>query len=169
MKNTSGAVASHFNMFSMYIALTKGQQRSFKDFLSGRNKTSIISDKFLSDQQSCFRLFHCFYEAGDDNICKAIERSEVFNNKEIDLNSNMLQPYDVECVALFLASSCCKSWMELDLCKCFIQDHGLKILHHRLCHCSGTSITIDNLWLDNNGLTVQSLSLISEIIIKCKV
>ena len=37
----------HFNMFSIYISLTKGQQPSFKQFLSGGNKTIAISPGFL--------------------------------------------------------------------------------------------------------------------------
>jgi len=63
----------HFNMFSIYIALTKGQRPSFKHFLSGGNKTIIISNKFLNNQLLCFHLYRCFYEAGDVDICKIIE------------------------------------------------------------------------------------------------
>ena len=157
---------SHFNMFSIYIALTMGQRPSFKHFLSGRNKMTAISDEFLNDQLLCLRLYHCFHEAGDDDICKAIQQSKVFNNAEIDLNSIVLEPYDVQCVTVFLTSSH-KKWAELDLCKCFIQDRGLRILYHGLC-CHG-DVTINKLWLDNNGLTKQSFSLISEITVKCKV
>ena len=159
---------SHFNMFSIYIALTKGQRPSFKHFLSGRNKMTAISDEFLNDQLLCLRLYHCFYEAGDDDICNAIQQSKVFNNKEIDLNSTVLKPYDVECITVFLTSSSHKKWGELDLMKCFIQDHGLRILYHGLCR-HGEDVTINKLWLDNNGLTMQSFSLISEIVVKCKV
>ena len=39
----------HFNMFSIYILLTKGQQPSFKHFLCGGNKVIAISDKFLNN------------------------------------------------------------------------------------------------------------------------
>ena len=40
----------HFNMFSMYISLKKGQRSSFKQFLSGGNEAITIADKFLKDQ-----------------------------------------------------------------------------------------------------------------------
>ena len=55
----------HFNMFSMYISLTKGQQLSFKAFLSGGNKEIAIADEFLEDQLKCFRLYQYFNEAKD--------------------------------------------------------------------------------------------------------
>ena len=57
--------------------------------------------------------------------------------------------------------------MGLDLSLCYIQDHSLRILHHGLLQCS--DVTIDNLWLYNNGLTAQSSPLISDIAMKCKV
>ena len=63
----------HFNMFSIYISLTKGQRPSLKQFLSGGNKVIAISDKFLYNQFQCFRLYRCFHEANDTNICKNIE------------------------------------------------------------------------------------------------
>ena len=48
-----------------------------------------------------------------------------------------------------------------------MQDHGLLILHHGLCHCS--DIIINEFWLSYNNLTTQSASLISELTVKCKV
>ena len=94
----------HFNMFSIYVSLTKGQRPSFKHFLCGGNKAIAISDKFLNNQLQCLRLYRCFHEAGDDDICKTIERSVTFSDKEIHL-SNSLTASDVECVTVFLTSS----------------------------------------------------------------
>ena len=74
---------------------------------------------------------------------------------------------DVECVTVFLTSSFNKEWVELNLFDCYIQDHGLHILHRGLLHCR--NITIDQLGLSFNGLTTQSSSLISDITVKCKV
>ena len=65
--------AIHFNMFSIYVSLTKGQRPSFKHFLSGGNKSITISDEFLDDQLRCVRLYRCFHEAGDVDTCKTIE------------------------------------------------------------------------------------------------
>ena len=159
--------AIHFNMFSIYIALTKGQQPSFKHFLCGGNKSIIISDKFLNDKLRSFRLYRYFHEAGDVDICKTIERSVKFSDKVINLRGYRLTASDVECVTVFLTSSLLKEWVKLDLDHCYIQDHGLHILHRGLLHCS--NINIDWLGLGDNGLTTQSSSLISDITIKCKV
>ena len=159
--------AIHFNMFSIYVSLTKGQRPSFKHFLCGGNKSIIISDKFLNDQLRSIRLYRCFYEAGDVNVCKTIEQSVKFSDKKIDLNHTRLTASDVECVTVFLTSSFHKEWVGLSLYGCYIQDHGLHILHRGLLHCS--NITIDQLGLSVDSLTTQSSSLISDITIKCKV
>ena len=157
----------HLNMFSMYVTLTKGQRSSFKHYLCSGNKAITISDKFLNNQLQCLRLYRCFHEAGNVDICNTIEQSETFSNKEININGNTLTASDVECVTLFLTSSFHKEWMTLDLIYCYIQDHGLHILHRGLLHCR--NITIDRLLLSYNGLTTQSLSLISDITVKCKI
>ena len=57
--------------------------------------------------------------------------------------------------------------MWLNLSHCYIQDHGLHILHRGLLHCR--KITIDKLQLNYNGLTTQSSSLISDIVVTCEV
>ena len=157
----------HFNMFSIYVSLTKGQRPSFKHFLCGGNKAIAISDKFLNDQLQCLRLYYCFHEAGDVDICKTIERSVTFSDKKIYLDGTRLTASDVECVTVFLTSSSHKEWVGLDLWSCYIQDHGLHILHRGLLHCR--NITIDQLVLEYNGLTTQSSSLISDITVKYKV
>ena len=157
----------HFNMFSIYVSLTKGQRPSFKHFLCGGNKTIAISDEFLNNQLQCLRLYRCFHEAGDVDICKTIERSVTFSDKEIDLMNTSLTASDVECVTVFLTSSFHKEWVELNLSNCYIQDHGLHILHRGLLHCR--KITIDELQLGYNGLTTQSSSLISDIVVTCEV
>ena len=157
----------HSNMFSIYMSLTRGQRSSFKHFLCGGNKLITISDKFLDNQLQCLHLYRCFQEASDVDICKTIERSVTFSDKKINLSGTELTASDVECVTLFLTSSFYKEWVELKLRSCYIQDHGLHILHRGLLHCR--NITIDQLLLKYNGLTTQSSSLISDITVKCKV
>ena len=157
----------HFNMFSIYVTLTKGQRPSFKHFLCNGNKMIPISDKFLSNQLQCFRLYHCFHEAGDVDICKTIEQSIMFRSKVIDLRDVRLTAGDMECVTVFFTSCSCKEWKILNLSHCYIQDHGLHILHRGLLHCR--DININKLWLSYNGLTTQLSSLISDVIVHCKV
>lgn len=159
----------HSNMFTMYIALTKGQRRSFKLFLSVGDDTITISEKHLDDQLKCLRLYRCFYEAEDHRACKAIENARIFKQKIIDLTDRRLTPSDVECVGLFLKSSCHKEWTKVDLRSCYIQERGLRVLHHWLCTCN-SNITIAKLRLSKSGFTsMSSSSFICEITTACRV
>ena len=157
----------HFNIFSIYTSLTEGQRPAFRKFLSDGNETIIISHKFLKNQLQCLRLYRCFNEANDHTMCDTIEQAEIFSDKIIDLRFTTLSASDMECISLFLTSSFNKEWECLNLSGCHIQDKGLNILYHGLCHSS--DVTIDMLWLHYNGLTVQSSSMISEFTVKCKV
>ena len=157
----------HSNMISIYISLTKGQRSAFKQFLSGGNESIAISDEFLTNQLKCLILYRCFKEAGDHTLCNTIERANIFHDRVIRLWGTTLTGSDMECISLFLTSSFNKEWEGLKLINCHIQDKGLNILYRGLRHCS--DVTINELWLHNNGLTTQSSSLISELTVKCKV
>ena len=158
---------SHLNMFTICISLTKGQRSSFKTFLSGGNEAIAIADKFLIDRLKCFRLYKCFNVAKDYKMCQTIERAEIFKSKEIHLLGTTLTASNMECISLFLTSSFNKEWKVLYLHNCHIQDKELNILYRGLRHSN--DVTIDELWLQDNGLTSQSSSLISELTVKCKV
>ena len=157
----------HFNMFSIYISLTKGQRSSFKRFLSGGNEAIAIADKFLKDQLKCLRLYRCFNEAGDHTLCNTIERANIFHHRVISLMGTTLTGSDMECISLFLTSSFNKEWEGLSLFNCHMQDKGLHTLYRGLRHCS--NITIKELGLSSNGLTTQSSSLISQLVVQYKV
>ena len=48
---------SHFNVFSIYLSLTRGQRLPFKQFLSGGNGAVVISHDFLKDQLKSLHLY----------------------------------------------------------------------------------------------------------------
>ena len=172
----------HSNMFAIYISLTKGQQPSFKQFikpslaqrLKGFLTGEQLENRFLEDQVKCFRLFRCFLEAGDKEMCRSIENAKSVNGKLVQINDPFsssknyirLSPSDVECVTVFLTCSSHKEWKKLNLWQCYIQDHGVHILHRGLTSCD---VTITALDLDSNGLTESSSSAISDITISCRV
>ena len=166
----------HSNMFTIYISLTKGQHPSFKQFIKpslvqrvkGFLTGEQVENRFLKDRVKCFRLFRCFFEASDSEMCRCIENAKTlhFRSKKINLSLNTLSPSDVECVTVFLTCSSCKDWKELELWNCYIQDYGLHILHRGLKSCN---VTITTLGLLNNGLTESSSSAISDITIRCRV
>ena len=157
----------HFNMFSIYISLTKGQRSAFKQFLSGGNEAITIADEFLKDQLKCMQLYRSFNKTGDHTLSNTIERANIFHDRIIRLQYTTLTGSDMECISLFLTSSFNKEWKQLNLSYCHIQDKGLNILYRGLCHCS--NVTINKLVLWNNSLTTQSSSLISKLTVKCKV
>ena len=152
------------NMFMLYVALTKGQQRPFKDFLCDKNRKICIADKFLTDQLKSLHLFRCFSEANDKSMCSTIEKA--FSNKQIQLGGKVLSPNDVQSVAVLLTHSSIKQWDKLDLFLSHIQHHGIRILHHAL---KDGNVTIREIILTKNSLDSSSDILIKDIIISCKV
>ena len=157
----------YFNMFSIYISLTKGQQPSFKRFLSAGNRAIAIDDIFLKNQLRSLRLYKCFNEAEDWILCSTIEQADIFDSKVISLSGTALIASDMECISSFLTSSSNKEWEGLNLYNCYIQDKGLNTLYRGLCH--SRDVAIDTLELQSNGLTRQSSFLISELTVKCKI
>ena len=154
----------HYNMFNYYVTLTKGQRPLFKQFLRRGNDQIAIDDKFLENKLQCLRLYRIFYEAGDNQICKIIERK--FADKVIILSGTTLSPNNLEDVKTLLTCSSCRNWKVIDLGNCYIQDYGVSILH-RYLHLS--DITIDELWLYKNDLSSSSDNSLSDIVISCKV
>ena len=170
----------HFNTFAIYIALTKGNRPSFKQFI----KPSLVQrflgfitgeqaiNRFVDDPVKCFYLFQCFFEAGNTEICRSIESARIFNEGKIIINNPKRTPWislsscDVERLTFFLTHSSHREWKKLSLFHCFIHDHGLDILHQVLTRCD---VTISELSLCLNGLTKSSSSTISDITISCKI
>ena len=68
-------------------------------------------------------------------------------------------------MTVFLTCSSHKVWKKLRVPSCYIQDHGIQILHRGLTSCD---VTITSLVLCYNGLTESSSSAISDITISCR-
>ena len=168
----------YFNMFDIYVALTNGQRPSFKrflqpslmekfmKFLTGREDSVGISQQLLSDKIKCLRMYSCFQEAGDLEMCKSLEQGTMLDKQQIDLRFTWLSPSDLECLTTFLTCSSHKEWKMLDLSFCHIQDHGLQILQRGL---RSSNVIITELVLKYNNLTAVSSSAISDLAISCRV
>jgi len=157
----------YFNMFSMYIGLTKGHRNSFKQFLADGDTHTRIADKFLTEQKRCLYLYKCFFEAGNNEMCQHISEAKVFSSRSVNLRGIPLLSSDVSCLGLFLANSHIKWWKRLELLSCNIRDVGCRILHHALVG-NNISVTIENLHLSANSLTSVSAHYISDIVVSCK-
>ena len=152
-------------MFTMYIVLSKGQQPSFKTFLSGGDKGTAIHSKFLDDKLKCVHLYRCFSEvSGDDHISRTIETK--FSERIIDFSHTTLSANDIENIAVFLTHCSIKQWKKLCLMSCHIQDAGLRILHQAL---KSSFINIEELRLTNNDLSFYSDYYLGDIAITCGV
>ena len=156
---------SHWNMFSLYVGLTEGQHSSFKKFLSEDGCEVGVAKKFLTDQAVCLYLYQCFYEAGDEEMCRNIADAEVFSNRIIKLRGPLL-PTDVTALSLFLSSSYIKRWKILELLSCNIRDVGCRIFRHAIV--SQNIPVIETINLSSNLLTSASARYISYIAIACK-
>lgn len=155
---------NYFNTFAMYVALTKGQQTSFKEFLSDGDETVNISQRFLNDGDLCLYLYRCFHEAGDQEMCTSIANAKIFENKVIRSFGNSYR--HIECLILFLTTSPHRVWVVLNLNYVHFQDYAFFMLHRGL---KDRNVTITELWLVCCGLTSSHSMLISDIVISCKV
>ena len=153
---------NYLNAFAFYVALTKGQQPSFKKFLTDGNETNI-SDKFLNNIDSCLHLYHCFYEANDKKMCERVAKAKIFDKRTIYMSPGSSLTH-LECLTLFLTTSTYRTWDSLVFG--YIQDYGVHIIHRGLKY---SDITITELWLSDNGLTSSSAMLVSHIAIHCRV
>ena len=157
----------HYNMFSMYVGLTKGQRSSFRKFLAGSDSQHGIAEKFLKEQTKCLYLYKHFYEAGDKEMCKHICKATTFSERIINLRGVILLPHDVNCLGFFLAKSPIKQWKRLELINCNIRDIGCQIFHRSVVEQT-TAVTIDYINFSSNTLTSASAQYISEIAVSCK-
>ena len=153
---------SHSNMFTIYITLTKGQQPSFRKFLSGGDDSIAIHSKFLNDKLKCIHLYLCFNEAsGDNRVCRTIERE--FSDGIIDFYNITLSTNDIENIATFLTCCSIKQWKELNF---HIRDAGLHIIHRII---TPSYINIKELRLYSNDLSSSSDGYLTDIVITCGV
>ena len=173
------------NTFSMYVGMTGGQEPAFQQYLSGYGKLIAyiygMFGKYTKYLYSygittypfnvrCYlRLFKCFYEAGDKELCREITEAIFCFFCGRVLVSEILLPSDVDCLGLFLCSR--KKWRGLYLHQC-IDDVGIQILHQLLTKRTKSTcihtIYIDSSLMKDRKLTQRSSCLITEIARSCK-
>ena len=140
----------HFHMFTMYVGMTKGKQKAFKEYLKcgtpittslcfselASKKRCIdsgdisINTEILNNLQACLRLFKCFHEAGDKNMCAKLIKAGCFSNEVGEVmykGSIMISPIDAECLGLVLTSK--QEWRALWL---HLSDASAETLHYIL-------------------------------------
>ena len=94
-------------------------------------------------------------------MCEVLSKS--FGDGVIDIINHSLLPHQVVSLGFFLSRSH-RKWKELNLCMCYIGDHGMSILHQYLCRDTTNKQEIANINLSCNDLTKASSHLIADII-----
>ena len=88
-----------------------------------------ISTEILKNKNMCLRLFKCFHEAGDKDMCSKFIKAGCFSDiyGEDSVRIDSLSPCDAECLGLVLTSK--QEWKRLNVS---LSDTAIEILHHSL-------------------------------------
>ena len=88
-----------------------------------------ISTEILKNENMCLRLFKCFHEAGDKDLCSKFIKAGCFCGglDEDIVFIRSLSPCETECLGLVLTSK--QEWKTLDVT---LSDAAIEILHHSL-------------------------------------
>ena len=123
--------SSYFNIWLMYVGITGGEQREFKQFLSGSriklfaSNPSKISNKILNDKIKCLHLLRCASEAKESKFLLSVQN--IFEGKVIDLSSKSLSGTDIKTLAVLLLDLPGGPWT-LNLSRCNIDNKCCKFL-----------------------------------------
>ena len=134
--------SSYFNVWIMYVGITGGEQRKFKQFLSGSRRYKIfppfsskLSNKIRNNKIKCLHLLRCAAEAQESNFLEPIKKT--FEEKIINLSNNTLSKTDVKMLAVLLLNLPGGPW-NLNLSRCNINNRCCKVLFET---CSSQTVT----------------------------
>ena len=123
-----------------------------------------ISTGILKNKNVCLRLFKCFHEAGDKDLCSQFIKAGCFSGSlgvgSVKIESS-LSPCDAECLGLVLTSK--QEWKFLYV---ILSDAAIETLHHSL---TTNTPTIHSIGLSGVSSSNKSTSyFISNIALMCK-
>ena len=122
-----------------------------------------INTEILKNENMCLRLFKCFHEAGDKDLCSKLIKAGCFcdSKGEDSIDIDSLSPCDAECLGLVLTSK--QEWERLSI---ILSDTAIEILHHSL---TTNTPTIHNIGLYGGYSINKSTSyFIVNIALMCK-
>ena len=122
-----------------------------------------ISSEIIKNKNMCLRLFKCFHEAGDKDLCSKFIKAGCFCGSwgEDSVVVDSLSPCDAECLGLVLTSK--QEWKLLYL---VLSDTAIEILYHSL---TTNTPTINSVQLDGGSSINKSTSFfIVNIALMCK-
>ena len=165
----------YFNVWIMYVALTKDQPFAFKHFLSGNRlristKFSIwwsgnaninIAKKMKEDKIKCLHLFQCFTEAGNDDMCQYV--GNLLQDGRIDLSGQALSAIEMYTLSSFLARCVQRHWSLLDLSNCYLDDENFERFCKSYASLTKSTVYINTVNLSSNVFTKASASQIANL------
>jgi len=157
------------NMWVMYVGLTGGNSPALKHFLAGKRYTWMsklvgmnkITWNEYDDKVKYLYLFHCFLEAGNDQMCQKVAAGNLLEDKTIDLSYTTLLRNNMHTLGFFIVRSATKQWHKLILSKCSIRDTGCEVLSAMI---SNDRVNFRVLDLSCNQLTPSSLQAIRNLV-----
>ena len=123
--------SSYFNIWIMYVGITRGEQTEFRYFLSGNRfklfapNPSKISQKILNDKIKCLHLLRCAAEAKESKFLASVQN--LFDENVIDLSNKTLSESDMKTLAVLLLDLPGGPWM-VNLSRCNITNKHCKVL-----------------------------------------
>ena len=123
--------SKYFNIWIMYVGITEGEQKQFKQFLSGSSfkvfapNPSKISSKILKNKIKCLHLLRCAAEARESKLSLCIQNT--FEEKVIDFSNKTLSQTDIKTIAVLLLDLPGGPWT-LSLLNCNIDNKHCKVL-----------------------------------------
>ena len=160
--------SSYFNVWIMYVGITRGEQREFKHFLSGSRfkflspNPSKISDKILNDKIKCLHLLRCAAEAKESKIFISVQ--SIYAEKVIDLSNKTLSETDIKTLAVLLLDLPGGPWT-LNLSRCNINSKGCQVLFEIFASQTVTA-NIQTVNISFNDISSENLSRLCHEIFK---
>ena len=122
-----------------------------------------ISTEILKNKNMCLRLFKCFHEAGDKDLCSQFIKAGCFfgslGEGKVEIESS-LSPCDAECLGLVLTSK--QEWKEL---YAVLSDAAIETLHHSL---TTNTPTIQRILTGGYSSNKSTSYFIANIALMCK-
>ena len=152
----------YFNVWIMYVGITRGKNPAFKLFLSGNQtfETSGVSIKIPSDKINYFRYqLYCMEEA-DGHLDNTLL-------SHIDLQDQKLSHNHLRTLVALLSRSTNKQWKSLNLSNCKIDNQGCEVL----CEIFHSSIELkfETIDISYNSFYLEYFSAICYLLKFCHV
>ena len=165
----------YFNVWIMYVTLTKDRPFTFKHFLSGNrlriltkfsmwwsgNANISIAKKMKEDKIKCLHLFQCFTEAGNDDMCQYV--GNLLQDGRIDLSGQALSAIEMYTLSSFLARCVQRHWTLLDLSNCYLDDENFERFCKSYASLTKSTVYINTVNLSSNAFTKVSASQIANL------